>query len=180
MSQHRKIESRLYHKARKFSYSVEVLQLPNGAVGEYAYIQHPGAAIVVPVTAQGEFVLVKQYRFPVQDYVWEFPAGTLDENEHHSEAIRRELAEETGYEAQTWQYLGAFYICPGYSNEILHAYLATELVKLERPPAQDADEDIQVEVMSKAQLHEMITHPKELIRIDAKSVTCFYMALASL
>ncbi|MFN3926127.1 MAG: NUDIX hydrolase [Pseudanabaenaceae cyanobacterium] len=180
MSLHRHIETRLYHRARKFNYSVEVLQLPNGAVGEYAYIQHPGAAIVVPVTDSGEFVLVKQYRFPIQEYVWEFPAGTLDGNEHHRDTIKRELAEETGYEANNWQYLGAFYICPGYSNEVIHAYLATELQKLAHPPAQDADEDIQVEIVSKAQLHDWIAQPKDLIKIDAKSVTCFYMALASL
>jgi len=181
MSQkHTLIQTRLHHQARKFSYHVELLQMPNGAQGEYAYIQHPGAAIAVPVANTGEFILVKQYRFPIGKYLLEFPAGTLETGEDHGDTMRRELEEETGYSARTWDYLGAFYICPGYSNEVIHAYLARDLHKLDAPPPQDADEDIEVVAMTRQQMHHLITQPNGVMTLDAKSVTSFYLALAVL
>lgn len=170
----------LQHQARKFSYKVEELQLPNGAIGEYAHIHHGGAAIAVPVTEAKEFILVKQYRFPTYKYLLEFPAGTLDAGEAPQETIDRELAEETGYCAHQWDYLGAFYICPGYSDEILHAYLARSLEKLAIPPAQDTDEEIEVVTLSAPELENLITSPKGLLTIDAKSITALYMAKAFL
>jgi len=169
--QHSLIQTRLHHQARKFSYCVELLQMPNGVQGEYAYIQHPGAAIAIPVNSAGEFILVKQYRFPIGRYLLEFPAGTLEVGEDHRDTIQRELEEETGYTARQWDYLSAFYICPGYSNEVIHAYLARNLQKLAVPPPQDADEDIEVVTLSRQQIHELITRPRDIITIDAKSVT---------
>jgi ADP-ribose pyrophosphatase len=177
---HTLIQTRLRHQARKFSYHVELLQMPNGVQGEYAYIQHPGAAIAVPVSSSGEFILVKQYRFPIAKYLLEFPAGTLESGEDHGDTIQRELEEETGYSAGKWDYMGAFYICPGYSNEVIHAYLARDLHKLAVPPAQDADEDIEVVAMTRRQIHELITLPSGVMTLDAKSVTSFYLALAVL
>jgi ADP-ribose pyrophosphatase len=177
---HHILRTILYHHARKFSYKVEELRLPNGARGEYAYIHHDGAAIAVPVTATGEFILVKQYRFPTHKYLLEFPAGTMDEGEQPYHTIDRELAEETGYRAHRWDYLGAFYICPGYSSEILHVYLARELEKLSVPPAPDSDEEIEVVSLSGSELKTMITARKGLLTIDAKSVTALYMAEAFL
>jgi len=181
MSQtHALIQTRLQHQARKFSYHVELLQMPNGVQGEYAYIQHPGAAIAVPVNSSGDFILVKQYRFPIGKYLLEFPAGTLESGENHGGTIQRELEEETGYSASTWDYLGAFYICPGYSNEVIHAYLARDLQKLDAPSPQDADEDIEVVTLSRQQIHALITQATAVMPLDAKSVTSFYLALAVL
>ncbi len=177
---HSLIQTRLQHHARKFSYHVELLQMPSGVQGEYAYIQHLGAAIAIPVTSTGEFLLVKQYRFPIAKYLLEFPAGTLEADEDHRQTIQRELEEETGYSARQWNYLSAFYICPGYSNEVIHAYLARDLHKLAVPPPRDADEDIEVVSMTRQQIHDLITSPAEVLTIDAKSITGFYLALAFL
>lgn len=85
-----------------------------------------------------EALLVAQYRHPVGESVWEVPAGRIDGGEDPLDCARRELAEETGYEADEWHYLGAFYSSPGFTTEFIHAYAATGLRQLELPP--DGDE----------------------------------------
>jgi ADP-ribose pyrophosphatase len=174
------LENRLQHHGKKFSYRVDKILLPNGVTGEYAYIQHPGAGLAVPVTADGKFILVKQYRFPLQGYLLEFPAGTLEKNESPDITIQRELEEETGYRAHQWHKLGAFYICPGYSDEVIHTYLAQGLEKLEHPPAQDDDEEIEVVICDRDELEALIHSGSESTCLDAKSITAFYLALKHL
>jgi ADP-ribose pyrophosphatase len=174
----------LQYSGRKFDFRVDLIQLPHGVEGEYSYIQHPGAAMAVPVTKDGKFILVKQYRFPLQRYLLEFPAGTLDLNgdrrEEPSHTIKRELEEETGYRARTWQKLGSFYICPGYSDEVIHAYLAKDLEKLANPPAQDEDEEIEVIMLDRIELEKIIIGNEAAFNLDAKSITAFYLAIAHL
>ena len=75
------LQNRLTYQGSKFSFHTDRIKLPNGVIGEYSYIKHPGAGMAVPVTADGKFVLVKQYRFAVQRYLLEFPAGTLEVGE---------------------------------------------------------------------------------------------------
>ncbi|MFN9650773.1 MAG: NUDIX hydrolase, partial [Pseudanabaena sp.] len=75
------LQNRLSYHGSKFSFHTDRIKLPNGAIGEYSYIKHPGAGMAVPVTADGKFVLVKQYRFAIQRYLLEFPAGTLEVGE---------------------------------------------------------------------------------------------------
>ena len=93
------LQNRLSYQGSKFSFHVDRIKLPHGVTGEYAYIKHPGAGMAVPVTADGKFVLVKQYRFAIQRYLLEFPAGTLEVGEEHDATIKREIEEETGYRA---------------------------------------------------------------------------------
>lgn len=174
------LQNRLSYQGSKFSFHVDRIKLPNGVTGEYSYIKHPGAGMAVPVTADGKFVLVKQYRFAIQRYLLEFPAGTLEAGEDHGLTIRREIEEETGYSASQWQYLGGFYICPGYSDEIIHAYLAQGLTKLENPPAQDEDEEIEVVLMSREEIENLLRSQSADTSLDAKSITAFYLAIQAL
>jgi ADP-ribose pyrophosphatase len=174
------LQNRLSYQGSKFSFHVDRIKLPNGVTGEYSYIKHPGAGMAVPVTADGKFVLVKQYRFAIQRYLLEFPAGTLEVGEDHGLTIRREIEEETGYSASQWQYLGGFYICPGYSDEIIHAYLAQGLTKLENPPAQDEDEEIEVVLMSRQEIENLLRSQSADTSLDAKSITAFYLAIQAL
>ncbi|NJK35551.1 MAG: NUDIX hydrolase, partial [Oscillatoriales cyanobacterium SM2_2_1] len=132
---HQLLANRLRYQGRKFTYRVDRLKLPHGPEGEYEYLEHPGAAMAVPVLPDGRLVLVRQYRFAIARYLLEFPAGTLEPGEHPDATIGRELEEETGYRAQRWQKLGDFYLCPGYSDEAIHAYLALDLELLPHPPA---------------------------------------------
>lgn len=174
------IVNRLRYQGRKYVYRVDRLKLPNGKVGDYEYIQHPGAGMAIPITADGKFVLVKQYRFAIARYVLEFPAGTLEPNEDPAATIKRELEEETGFRGQTWQSLGSFFLCPGYSDEVIHAYLAQNLEKLENPPAGDEDEQIEVVFYDRQQLEALINAQEAATSLDAKSITGFYLALRHL
>ncbi|MFN6517731.1 MAG: NUDIX hydrolase [Nostoc sp. CreGUA01] len=167
------LKQRLFHKGRKFDFEVNRLRLPNKAEGEWECIRHPGGALAVPVTPEGKLVLVRQYRFAVQGRILEFPAGTLERNEDPLETVQREIQEETGYSAQKWHKLGEFFLAPGYSDEIIYAFLAQDLEKLETPPAQDGDEDIETVFLTPEELEKAILHGEP---VDAKSISSFFLA----
>ena len=171
------LEQKLSYKGRKFNYEVVKLRLPNGAAGEWECVRHPGGALAVPVTADGKFVLVRQYRFTVNGRLLEFPAGTVEENESPRETIEREIEEETGYRANKWLDMGKFVLAPGYSDEYIYAFLAQDLQKLTTPPQQDEDEDIEVVLMSEEELETAILNGEP---IDGKTIASFYMARAYL
>ena len=171
------LEQRLFYKGRKFDYEVIKLRLPNGVEGNWECIRHPGGALAVPVTADGKFVLVRQYRFTVKGRLLEFPAGTVEPHESPAVTIKREIEEETGYRAHKWQTLGKFSLAPGYSDEYIYAFLARDLEKLKVPPQQDEDEDIEVVLMTATELETAILKGEP---IDAKSIASFYMARAYL
>jgi len=167
------LKNRLSYQGRKFGFDVNTLRLPNGVEGDWECIRHPGGALAVPVTPEGKLVLVRQYRFAVQGRLLEFPAGTLEPEEDAAETIKREIEEETGYRAHTWRKLGEFFLAPGYSDEVIYAYLAQDLERLDNPPAQDADEDIEIVLMSPQDLDQAILNGEP---VDAKSITSFFLA----
>lgn len=167
------LEKKLFYRGRKFSFEVDRLRLPNGAEGTWECVRHPGGALGVPVTPEGKLVLVRQYRFAVAGRLLEFPAGTVEPNEDPAETIRREIEEETGYKANSWRNLGKFPLAPGYSDEYIYAFLAQDLEKLEKPPEQDEDEDIEVVLMSPKELERSILAGEP---VDAKSIASFFLA----
>ncbi|AFY45019.1 NUDIX hydrolase [Nostoc sp. LEGE 06077] len=167
------LKQRLFHKGRKFDFEVNRLRLPNKSEGEWECIRHPGGALAVPVTNEGKLVLVRQYRFAVQGRILEFPAGTLERNEDPQATVKREIEEETGYSAQKWRKLGEFFLAPGYSDEIIYAFLAQDLEKLETPPKQDEDEDIETVLMTPEELEAAILQGEP---VDAKSIASFFLA----
>lgn len=171
------LDQRLFYQGAKFSFGVNKLRLPNGNVGYRECIFHPGGSMAVPVTDDGQFVMVRQYRFAMQGRLLEFPAGTVEVGEEPLATVQREIQEETGYKAATWKVLGDFPNAPGYSDEIIYAYLATDLEKLKNPPDADEDEDIEVLLMSADELEKAILEGEP---IDAKSIAAFYMARAHL
>ncbi|WP_449416881.1 NUDIX hydrolase [Phormidium nigroviride] len=167
------IKQRLFYQGRKFSFDVNRLRLPNGSEGEWECIRHPGGALAVPVTPEGKLVLLRQYRFATQGRILEFPAGTIEPNEDPAETIKREIEEETGYRAHKWQKLGQFFLAPGYSDEIIYAFLAQDLELLEKPPAQDDDEDMEVVLFTPQELEAAILAGEP---VDAKSISSFFLA----
>ncbi len=167
------LKQRLFFKGRKFNFEVNRLRLPNQAEGEWECIRHPGGALAVPVTPEGKLILVRQYRFAVQGRVLEFPAGTVEPNEEPQETIAREIEEETGYRANKWEKLGEFFIAPGYSDEIIYAFLARDLEKLETPQKQDEDEDIETVFFTPEELEKAILDGEP---VDAKSISSFMLA----
>lgn len=167
------LQKKLFYRGRKFDYEVNRLRLPNGAEGDWECVRHPGGALAVPVTSEGQLVLVRQYRFAAAGRLLEFPAGTVEPHENPAITIQREIEEETGYRARQWEKLGQFFLAPGYSDEIIYAFLARDLEKLDQPPQQDADEDIEVVLMTPAQLELAIQQGEA---VDAKSIASLVLA----
>ena len=161
-------------EAKKIRFEINRIKLPIGIERSFGIIHHPGAAIAVPITSDGKVILLRQYRFAISRRILEFPAGTLEEGEAPLISIKRELGEEAGFQASKWDFLGQMTPCPGYSDEIIHMFLARELTELLEKPDGDDDEDIEVIHMSKRELDNCISSGDELL--DGKSLTAWYRA----
>ena len=120
------------HKGRVFELYSENLTTDQGKTFSVEVIRHPGAAAIVPVDADGTVLLLSQYRHAVGRRIWEIPAGTLDPGETPEICARRELVEETGFSAGSWTKLGEITPVPGYSDERIHLYLASDLTAAEQ------------------------------------------------
>lgn len=122
----KQVDSRQIYKGRVFSLEVDTID-DEGKERKLDIIVHPGSFAIAPVTADGGLVLVRQYRHPARAMLWEIPAGTAEEDESCEDGARRELREETGYTAASWELLCAAYPTPGYSTERVHVYAARDL-----------------------------------------------------
>ncbi|MBE3589919.1 MAG: NUDIX hydrolase [Firmicutes bacterium] len=111
-----------------------------GRTFTHHYVDSPEVATIVPLLDDGRLVLVRQYRAALDRETLEFPAGKLEGHESAEDGARRELAEETGFRAGRMEYLLSFYPVPGYSNELIHVFLATSLTP--GPTAFDDAEDM--------------------------------------
>jgi ADP-ribose pyrophosphatase len=110
---------------------------PDGCEIERAVVQHQGSAVVMPVDERKRILLVRQYRLPALQSLWELPAGRVDPGETPLQAARRELAEETGYKARKFEKLAMFYPSPGFLAEKMTIYLATGLKAGKSTPMED-------------------------------------------
>jgi ADP-ribose pyrophosphatase len=130
------------------------VKMPDGTVADRDLILYTGAAVVLPVLDDGSIVMIRNYRFAVDQTLWELPAGMLEKDEDPAVCAARELTEETGYTAETVRPLGMFYTTPGTSNEEMHAFVATGLTDGE----QDLEgyEQITVEVLPEQRVREMV------------------------
>lgn len=130
------------------------VMLSNGRAAEREYIVHPGAVLIIPMLDDGRLVMERQFRYPLRQVFIEFPAGKIDPNEDPLLTGQRELLEETGYVANQWIYLAAQHPCIGYSDEIIHIYLARGLTAGQHQ--RDADELLQIFDASLSECLEMI------------------------
>ena len=131
------ITTRLLHKGRSLSFKTDEVELPSGKKTTRDIIDHPGAVAIVPVLDDGRILLVRQYRYATGKELLEIPAGTLEKGETPDTCARRELKEETGYTAGSMKKMISMYMAPGYSNEVIHLYLATELKAGEQGTEED-------------------------------------------
>jgi ADP-ribose pyrophosphatase len=122
---------------------VETVTLPNGATVELEVIRHQGASAVVPLREDGSVLLIRQYRHAAGGFIYEIPAGKLDPGEDPLACAERELEEETGHRAGRLEYLLTFFTTPGFTDEIIHIYLATELT----PGVQNLEHDEVLDVV---------------------------------
>jgi ADP-ribose pyrophosphatase len=137
---------------------------------ERSVVRHAGSAVMMAVDEKKRVLLVRQYRLPAEKYLWELPAGRLDPGEKPLQAARRELAEETGYRARTWTKLASFWVSPGYVQERMTIFLATDLTEGQATPMDD--EQIESRWFTRKEMSEMIRNGKIE---DAKTMIGFLM-----
>ena len=168
------LETKSTLNAKKIRFEINRIEMPIGVQGEFGVIRHPGAALAVPITDDGQVIILRQYRFACSRRILEFPAGTLEEGESPLVSIKREVQEESGYSASKWDSLGTMIPCPGYSDETIDLFLARELTELKQKPQGDPDEDIEVLRMSVDELNSVIASGKEAL--DGKTITAWFRA----
>jgi ADP-ribose pyrophosphatase len=144
----------LVYKGRVLEVHRVTLLAKDGKPIERDLVHYNGAAVILPVLADGRIVLIRNYRYAVGESIYELPAGNLDGAEDPRHGAARELTEETGYRAGAIEPLGRFLAAPGSSDEMLHAFLATDL--REGPQELERYEQIEVEVVSPLRVKEMV------------------------
>jgi ADP-ribose pyrophosphatase len=135
------LSTKAIYSGRVIRVNVERVRLPNDAIADLEIIHHPGGAAVVALDADERVCLLRQYRHAAQQWLWELPAGKIDNREPPLETARRELEEEAGMHAAEWRGLGEYYSSPGVFTEVVHLFLATGLSALKvRPEAHEVFE----------------------------------------
>ena len=171
------LDSRRMYTGRVVRLDVDTVRFPDGSTGQLELIRHPGAAAIVPCAsdppgADPTILLIRQFRYATGGQLWEIPAGTLDPGEDPEACARRELMEETGVTAARLQRLTSIWTTPGFTNEVIHLYLATGLTTGE--PSRERDEFIEVVPQPLSRVLALIREGE--IR-DAKTVVAIlYMA----
>lgn len=169
--------SRRVYAGRVINVDLDTVRFPNGSTGELEMVRHPGASAVLPFLTDPrgddpQILLIKQYRYAADSFIYEIPAGKLDGDEDPKVCAQRELREETGCTAEHVEHLYTFYTTPGFTDERIHAYMASGLTRGDT--AHEKDEFMSVETVT-------LSHALELIRSgelkDAKTaLTILYAA----
>jgi len=160
----RLLSSRRVFEGRRVSVRVDEMALSSGKRAVYEVVEHPGAAAIVALTAEGRILLVRQFRQPVGAELLEVPAGTIERGEAPEACAKRELVEEVGRAAARWEHVAAFYPSPGVLSEELHIFLARDLHEAFAPRD---EEDLRLEILPLEDAYDRVADGT--IR-DAKSI----------
>jgi ADP-ribose pyrophosphatase len=161
----RVLSSRNLYRGRVVRLDLDRIVEPSGKEVEREIVRHPGAAVLLPVTADRRVILIRQFRYAAGETLLEVPAGTLDPGETPEQTAGRELLEETGYHAGRLEKLAEFFPSPGILGERMHLFLATELEKREASP----EEDESLEVVELSWERALALEPGKDVR-DAKTI----------
>jgi ADP-ribose pyrophosphatase len=172
------VTSRRVHTGRVISLDVDTVRFPDGSEGELEMIRHPGASAVVPFLDPPEdsdprVLLIHQYRYAADDYLFEVPAGRLEPGEDPATCAARELREEAGYTAERLIPLFSMFTTPGFTDERIHLFLAADLQR--STSATEADEFIEVVTRPLSECLAMIERGEI---VDAKSALAILYAAA--
>lgn len=165
------LDSEVIFQGRLLNVRRDTVCLPDGTESIREYIKHPGAVAVVPVLDGGRLIVERQFRYPLGRSFIEFPAGKIDPGESIEDCARRELREETGFEATDWQYLGVMHPCIGYSDERIEIFLARGLVEVGNDL--DDGEFLEIHSMSLAELEQAVFDGRVT---DSKTITALFLA----
>ncbi len=165
----RKVDGERKYTGRVISLDLDRVRFPDGTIGEIEMIRHPGASAVVPLltgadAADPQLLLIRQYRYATEGFVYEVPAGRLEPNEAPEACARRELREETGCTAEHIEHVFTMFTTPGFTDEKIHVFLATGLTR--GPHAHEGDEFIELVPVLLSRALEMI-QKNEIV--DAKT-----------
>ncbi|MCI0886863.1 MAG: NUDIX hydrolase [Chloroflexi bacterium] len=165
------ISSQTVYQGKIVNVRADSVLLPSGRQTVREVVEHADAVVIVPIDADDNVLLVRQYRYPTEQFILEAPAGGVDEGESPDDCAQRELQEEVGYASRKLRPMGGFWSAPGFSTEYLYAYLAKELV----PSKLNADDDEAIEV-----IRTPLSDINRLIRLgeiqDAKTIAALLMA----
>lgn len=145
--------------------NVDTVQLPNGFTVDLETIRHPGAAAVVPLKDDGTVVMIRQFRHAAGGFIYEIPAGKLAPGEDPLNCASRELEEEVGYRASSFELLSSIFTAPGFADEVIHIYQASGLTKGQ----QQLDRDEVLEIIEMP-LHEAIKKIQDGTIRDGKTI----------
>ncbi|MGC8545765.1 NUDIX domain-containing protein [Athalassotoga sp.] len=167
----KKIDSSEKFNGKILHLYVDEVKLPNGHTSFREVVRHPGASAVIVRSNEGKIILERQYRYPINEVLWEIPAGKLDLGEDPLNCAKRELMEETGITARKWEKLGHIYTTPGFSDEKIYLYFASEISN--GKTHLDEDEFVEVEYFTIDEVELMIVN-NEIV--DSKTVVAFFRA----
>lgn len=154
------VDSQLIFEGAILQLYLNQIRFEDGKIRDRELINHQPAVAIVPILPSDEVILVKQYRAAIDEYIYEIPAGIVDIvnniEEDYLIAAKRELEEETGYQAKQWQKLGSFYVSPGFLNEEITVFYAHDLTQVERPLSPDEDEFITISTFNRQETIQLI------------------------
>lgn len=166
-----KISGRLSYNGVLLKLHCDEVLLPGGEKSVREWIDHPGAAAVIPLLPENRVVLVRQFRYAVDRETLEIPAGKMDPGESPRQCAERELAEETGFSGGSFQKIGSFITTPAFTNERIHLFLTKNPVPGKTGP--DEGEYVNTAILEVAEVLKMID--REII-VDAKTIIAFLLA----
>ncbi|MDL2280878.1 NUDIX hydrolase [Selenomonadales bacterium OttesenSCG-928-I06] len=164
------LKEKTIHSTRVYNGNIihvklETVILPNGKQALREIVDHKGAVAIVPITNEGNVVLVRQYRQAARKILIEIPAGKLSPKEDPNECAKRELLEETGFTAKELYKVSSVFTTPGFSNELIHIYIAKGLTMEKQQP--DEDEFLDVEIYTPEEIKALI---KDNTICDGKTI----------
>lgn len=150
------IQSKEIFDGKVIHVSVDQVRLPNGETSIRELVKHQGAVAVVAVTDDQRFLMVEQYRKPLEKLLVEIPAGKLEPGEEPEYTALRELEEETGFTTKHLEYVTSFYTTPGFCDELIYLYFTNKLIPLEVEKALDEDEFLECQSYSMEELDQLV------------------------
>jgi ADP-ribose diphosphatase len=156
MSDAERLSSDIVFTGKVFSIERARVRLPHGRESTQEIVRHSKSAVLIPIPAPGHVILIRQYRFSLNTWMWELPAGSVDEGETPEQAARRECHEEIGKVPSTIVRLAAVYPTPGYCDEEMVFFRVSNLEDTDETAAVDEDEDIEVRVFELREARDMV------------------------
>jgi ADP-ribose pyrophosphatase len=151
-----RLSSENVFKGKVFSVDRDRVKMPNGRTVTVEVVRHSKSVVLVPVPEPGHVILIRQYRYAVNKFLWELPAGSVDEGESPEAAAKRECHEEIGLVPSTIVRLSAMYPTPGYCDEEMVFFRVSGLEKTDEKAAVDEDEDIEAKVFELRDARDMV------------------------